>query len=68
MPAATPVTRPVVEFTVAWAIALLVHVPPAVASLKAEVKPTHTFEVPVMAEGVVLTVIRVVAIQPVGNV
>ena len=67
-PAATPVTTPVVEFTVAKEALLLLHVPPTVASLSVLVKPIHALAVPVMDAGNGLTVIIVVAVHPVANV
>ena len=51
VPAATPVTIPVLEPTVAFAL-LLLHVPDvpvAVASLSVIVDPTHTVSLPVIA-------------------
>ena len=60
----TAVTDPLEEFTVATPGALLVHVPPEVASLKVVVSPTQTAAVPVIAAGNGLTVTIVVAIQP----
>jgi hypothetical protein len=55
------------EPTVAMDVLLLVQVPPP-ASLKVLVRPTQTLKVPEMAEGAGLTVIAVVARQPVPNV
>jgi hypothetical protein len=57
VPAATPLTVPDPEPTVACAVLLLLQVPPAVPSLKVVVKPTHTLVVPVIAAGTGLTVI-----------
>ena len=65
MPAATPVTTPVPEPTVAWLVLLLDHVPLPVASLNVVVLPTQTFVVPVMDAGFELTVTIAVAVQPV---
>ena len=48
MPAAIPVTVPS-EPTVALAVLLLLHVPPAVASVRLTVKPTHIGALPVIA-------------------
>ena len=68
VPAATPVTTPD-AVTVATPVLLLVHVPPAVASVSGVVNPTQTDNVPVIAGGKGLTVTTTVgAIQPVGNV
>ena len=50
VPAATPVTTPVVETTVATAVLLLDQAPPLVASLKVRVLPTAVYIVPVIAE------------------
>ena len=41
LPEATPVTAPVVEFTVASAVLLLLHVPPAVGLVKVVVLLTQ---------------------------
>jgi hypothetical protein len=67
-PAATPDTTPVAGATDAIAVLLLLHVPPDTALANVEVAPTHTAEAPEMAEGVLLTVTTLVAMQPVGNV
>ena len=48
VPADTPVTSPL-AFTVAMPVALLLHVPPAVASVNCVVLPIHTVCVPVIA-------------------
>ena len=55
VPAATPLTIPVDEPTDAVPAALLLHVPPVVASVKAIANPTQTAEGPVIAEGTALT-------------
>ena len=68
VPDDTPVTKPVEEPTVAFAVLPLVHVPPLVASLMLVVKPAHTVAVPVMDEGSGLTVTTTVEIQPVVSV
>lgn len=62
-----PVTIPV-EPTVATDGVPLLHVPPAVASFNVVVKPTHTLAVPVIASGVVFTVILYVVKQLVPKV
>lgn len=49
VPAATPVTTPVEE-TVAMAGLALLHIPPGVAQLSAEVPPTMVVVVPVMGD------------------
>lgn len=67
VPALPPVTTPVAS-TVATARLLLLHVPPGVLLLSAVVSPGHTVSVPVVTGARGLTVIVVVAIQPVGNI
>lgn len=48
LPAATPVTIPVAEFTVAAAVLLLLHAPPLIPLLVNGVdKPAHTADDPV---------------------
>ena len=49
VPAARPLTRPVVDPTVATEVLLLLQVPPVVTSPSELVKPTHIDGVPVMA-------------------
>ena len=56
VPAATPVTIPVDEPTVAVPVALLVHVPPNVASLRVIAFAVQRLLDPLIAEGTVLTV------------
>src|ERR1043166_8504132 len=51
VPAATPVTTPDDEPTVAIAVLVLVHRPPVTASDNAVVRPTQTEVVPVMGPG-----------------
>ena len=63
-----PVTIPVDEPTVAIPVALLLHVPPVVASVKAVVSPEHTFIVPVIDAGNGFMVTIAVVIQLVGKV
>jgi hypothetical protein len=67
VPAATPETIPD-EPTVATEAALLLHVPPDVASLKDMTEPAHTEDEPEMAAGTVLTVTVAVAVQPDADV
>lgn len=50
-PAATPVTTPVV-LTVAIKVLLLLHVPPAVASVSVLVPPTVVDAIPEMGAGI----------------
>ena len=65
MPTATPVTIPVADPTVAFATALLLHVPPPVESLRLIVDPTHTDPgVPRIAV-IGLTVTILLLLQPV---
>ena len=68
VPSATPFTTPVVEPMVAVAVVVLIHVPPATASLRVIVAPTHTALGPVMAVGMVYTAIVVLTLQPVESV
>ena len=68
MPAAIPVTKPVLEPIVAVVIPLLVQLPPVVGSLNVVVNPTHTLLAPVLAAGFALTVTGYVVKQPAGNV
>lgn len=53
VPEATPVTTPLVEFTVATEVVALLHVPPDTELANVVVDPTHTVAVPVMDPGVV---------------
>ena len=66
-PAETPVAMPAPDMD-AIEVLLLLHVPPAVASLSGTEYPMHIDVLPVIAAGKGLTVITVVAKQPVGNV
>ena len=52
VPASTPVTSPVIEFTVATVASSLVHTPPDVVLVKIVVDPTHALFVPPMAASV----------------
>ena len=67
VPADTPVTVPVVLFTVATSVLLLAQVAPAVAVLNVVVPPTHTFGLPVIAAGNGFTVIVCVCVVPSGD-
>ena len=60
VPDATPVTCPDTS-TLPLLVAVLLHVPPPVPSVSAVVRPTHTFVTPLMAVGVGLIVITLVA-------
>ena len=62
VPAATPVTTPVDELTVATAVLLLLHVPPVVASVNVAVFPTHALMVPPIAAGLAFTDAILVAV------
>ena len=66
VPPDTPVTIPVPKLMAATAVLLLLHVPPP-ASLKAVVDPAQRIAVPVIADGVRLTVTTVVVRQPVPS-
>ena len=66
-PAANPFTAPVLP-TVAIDVLLLLHVPPDGLEDNVVALPTHTFIVPVIDDGIGLTVNVVVVRQPVGNV
>lgn len=67
-PAATPVTTPVAEPTVASNVLLLVHTPPEVASDNVVDDPTQTLLAPLIALGFVFTVIGDVTKHPLGTV
>ena len=60
VPADTPVKVPDALTMVAAVVALLVHVPPVMPSVKEEVEPTHTTAEPDTADGKALTVTIVV--------
>lgn len=64
VPAATPVTMPVPDPTVAVAVLPLVHVPPDGEELNVVVAPSHTVAVPVIAPAALLTVTACAAKQP----
>lgn len=68
MPAVTPVTSPPVEVTVALAVFVLVHVPPAGAPVRVVVEPMQVAPVPVMPVGSGLTENTDVRVQPVESV
>ena len=50
-PAATPVTTPVLLFTVAKDVLLLAHTPPLIVSAKVDVAPVQMVVVPVISDG-----------------
>ena len=68
VPEAIPVTEPVDPTTVAWAVLLLVHVPPLTELVNVVERPTHTAVAPPIAAGEGLMVTGVETKQPVGNV
>jgi hypothetical protein len=63
VPAATPVTTPVLEFTVATLVVPLLHTPLEM-SLSDVVDVSHTLVVPVIAPGAAFMVIAFVTTQP----
>jgi len=67
VPEDTPVTTPVPLTTVAIVVLPLAHVPPVVPSVTVIVEPTQNGEDAEIADGVVLTVTIVVAVQPVPS-
>lgn len=64
MPVATPVTTPVVAFTVAIEILLLLHVPPETALPRVLVPLTGMDVMPVIVEGAGVTETALTAVQP----
>ena len=52
VPAVTPATAPVIEFTVATAALDVVHTPPDVVLVKIVAEPIHAFVVPAIAASV----------------
>ena len=68
VPAVTPVTAPVIEFTVATAALDVVHTPPAVVLVKIVEDPIHALVVPPIAASVgnafTFTVACAFAVQP----
>lgn len=64
-PVEMPVTTPVVE-PISADVEELLHVPPAVASVKVIVPPTPTVDGPLIAAGPAVTVTTCVATQPVS--
>ena len=64
-PADTPVTIPVEEPTVALAVLLLLHTPPADASLRVLVWAIHTDDGPLMGAAVVAPIVtNAVTVHP----
>ena len=68
MPAVTPVTTPEPDPTVATPVAPLVHAPPDGEELRVVVAPVHNDAVPVIDEGVVLTVTGAITKHPPDSV
>jgi len=66
LPAAVPVTRPVVGFTVALALDVI-HEPTTDGSNNVIAAPVHTCMTPVIAEGRGLTVITELVLHPAPN-
>ena len=64
VPLLTPVTSPELLATLATEMLLLVQVPPLVASESPNVAPWQTGVLPLIADGIVFTVIIAVATQP----
>jgi hypothetical protein len=67
IPVAIPVAVPV-DDTEPSVLLLLLHVPPVGEEPSDVLLPGHTDAVPVIADGIVLTVNTVVVKQPVGSV
>jgi hypothetical protein len=68
VPAEKPEIIPVVRSAPAISVLLLLHVPVKTASSKVVVVPAHMYLTPVIADGIALTVIIVVDLQPAGSV
>jgi len=68
VPAATPVTMPDADPTVALVVALLVHVPPLVVFERAVVPPAHMVLLPEFAGNAAFTVTVVERAHPVDKV
>ena len=68
LPAATPVTEPPAELTVAMAVLLLLHVPPVLVVVSVVLLALHRVLAPEILAGLVLTVNKAVVKQPVGRV
>ena len=66
VPAATPVTTPVAEPTIALDVLLLTHVPPDSAFVSVAEAPMHTVDGPEIVPGEVDTVTTVAVEQPVS--
>ena len=64
VPALDADTKPVVRFTVAFEVLLLVQVPPVVAFENSVVVPVQTDELPTLGDRAAFTVIVLVLAQP----
>jgi hypothetical protein len=64
VPDTRPHARPVELPIVATVVLLLLHAPPAVASLRVVQVPAHIVVVPIIAAGDEVTVATIVAVQP----
>ena len=64
VPALDADTKPVVRFTVAFEILLLVQVPPVTAFENSVVVPVHIEELPTLGDNAALIVIVLVLAQP----
>jgi len=64
VPGRIPPTLPEVAPTVAVVDVLLLHVPPVVTSARSVADPIHVCNVPVIEEGIGLTVTTIVVLQP----
>lgn len=64
VPAATPVTSPLNEPTVAIPVAELLHIPPPLTSARVVIPPTQTVAVPVIGAGDGFTVIVLETLHP----
>lgn len=67
MPAVMPLTKPLELPIVATPVFVLVHTPPGTLLPNVDVRPIHTFRLPVIVPGLGLTVTTVVRLQPEGN-
>jgi hypothetical protein len=65
VPAETPLTIPEPEPMVAMDVAVVLHAPPASASLSVVVAPAHNVAVPVIADGLgLIVIVALLAISP----
>jgi len=68
VPAATPVTMPDADPTVAFVVALLAHVPPPEVLARVVMPPAHIELLPVFAGSAAFTVTVAYLAHPVANV